>query len=304
MARNRLTGWVNLDKPVGPTSRDCVSAVRRITGAAKCGHAGTLDPLASGILPIALGEATKSLVYLVAASKSYTFTIGWGEQRSTDDAEGEIVASSDARPGRRDIESALHGFRGTIQQRPPIYSAIKVGGRRAYDLARRGEAVDLPARPILIHRFDLVGMPDRDHAVFAVSCAKGAYMRSLARDLALAVGTVGHVTALRRTAVGGFREQGAISLAKLEQLGNSAAAEQAIQPLEAALDDIPAVALTAREARLLRNGQVVSIHCEQGRERVKEIGDDSIVLAKEAGTPVAFARVEGLCIRPVRVLNL
>ena len=147
MPRNRLTGWINLDKPVGPTSRDCVSAVRRITGAAKCGHAGTLDPLASGILPIALGEATKSLPYLVAASKSYTFTLRWGEQRSTDDAEGEIVASSEARPGRADIESTLQSFRGTIQQRPPTYSAIKVGGRRAYDLARRGEPVVLPTLP-------------------------------------------------------------------------------------------------------------------------------------------------------------
>ncbi len=304
MPRNRLTGWINLDKPVGPTSRDCVSAVRRITGAAKCGHAGTLDPLASGILPIALGEATKSLPYLVAAPKSYTFTIRWGEQRSTDDAEGEIIAASEARPERPDIESALQSFRGAIQQRPPTYSAIKVGGRRAYDLARRGEPVVLPARPILIHQFDLVGMPDRDHAVFAVSCAKGAYMRSLARDLALAVGTVGYMAALRRTAVGGFQEAGAISLAKLEELGNSAAAEQAVLPLEAALADIPALVLTAREAQLLRNGQAIPLLRGQDRERIQEIGDDAIVLAKEADTPVAFARVEGMCIRPVRVLNL
>ena len=147
-------------------------------------------------------------------------------------------------------------------------------------------------------------MPDRDHAVFAVSCAKGAYMRSLARDLALAVGTVGYVAALRRTAVGGFQEAGAISLAKLEELGNSAAAEQAVQPLEAALADIPALVLTAREAQLLRNGQAISLLRGQDRERIQEIGDDAIVLAKEADTPVAFARVEGMCIRPVRVLNL
>ncbi len=304
MKRKRLNGWVNLDKPVGPTSRDCVSAVRRLTGAAKLGHAGTLDPLASGVLPIALGEATKSLPYLVSAEKSYRFTVHWGEQRITDDAEGEVIATSDLRPERAAIEAALPTFRGVIQQQPPIYSAIKVDGQRAYDLARRGEPVDLPARPIEIYAFDLLDQPDRDHAEFAVTCAKGAYMRSLARDIALALGTVGYVSALRRTAVGGFSEAGAISLAKLEQLGNSAAAEQAIQPLEAALADIPALALTAREAQLLRNGQGVPVLRGEDRERVQEMGDDAIVLAKEADTPVAFARVDGSCIRPVRVLNL
>ena len=304
MRRRRLSGWINLDKPVGPTSRDCVSAVRRITGALKLGHAGTLDPLASGVLPIALGEATKSLPYLVSARKSYRFTVRWGEQRITDDAEGEVIATSDARPDRSRIEAVLPSFRGTIQQRPPIYSAIKVGGQRAYDLARRGEPVDLPARPILIHGIDLVNTPDPDHAEFAVTSAKGAYMRSLARDIALALGTVGYVAALRRTAVGGFDEVAAISLAKLEQLGNSAAADQAIQPLEAALADIPALVLTAREAQLLRNGQGVSVLRGKDRQRVQDMDDDAIVLAKEADTPVAFARVDGSCIRPVRVLNL
>ncbi len=304
MPRRRITGWINLDKPVGPTSRDCVSAIRRITGAAKIGHGGTLDPLASGVLPIALGEATKGLPYLVDAEKSYVFAVRWGEQRATDDAEGEVVAESPVRPDRAAVESALGQFRGIIQQRPPAYSAIKIAGRRAYQLARQGEAVDLPPRPIEIHAFDLVELPDRDHAVFSVRCAKGTYVRSLARDLAQALGTVGYVSALRRTAVGSFVDAAAISLAKLEELGNSAAAEQAVQPLETALADIPAFVLTAREAQLLRNGQGVSVLRGQDRERIQEIGDDAIVLAKEADRPVAFARLDGLCIRPVRVLNL
>ncbi len=304
MPHRRLSGWINLDKPVGPTSRDCVSAVRRITRAGKIGHGGTLDPLASGVLPIALGEATKSLAYLVAARKSYVFTVNWGKQRSTDDAEGEVVARSDIRPNRGQIEAVLDQFRGEIQQRPPSYSAIKVGGRRAYDLARQGELVDLPPRPIRIHALDLVEQPDRDKAVFTAITAKGAYIRSLARDLALALGTVGYVAELRRTAVGGFRASDSISLAKLEELGNSAAAEQAVQPFEAALADIPALVLTAREAQLLRNGQVISVPRGKDQERVQKIGDDAIVLAKEADTPVAFARVDGLRIRPVRVLNL
>ncbi len=300
----RTNGWINLDKPVGPTSRDCVSAVRRLLGVRKIGHGGTLDPLASGVLPIALGEATKSLPYLVDARKSYRFELAWGERRGTDDAGGEVLETSPVRPGRATVLAGLPRFRGRIEQTPPVFSAVKVGGKRAYKLARAGKPVTLAPRAAFIHSFDLAEMPDPDHAVFDVTCAKGTYVRSLARDLASSLGTVGYVSALRRTAVGPFKVTAAISLAKLTELGNIAAAESAVQPIEAALDDIPALALTAREAQLLRNGQVVSVLRDRDRERIRAIGDDAVVLAKEENLPVAFVRVDGLRLRPIRVLKL
>jgi tRNA pseudouridine55 synthase len=215
-----------------------VAAVRRIFDAAKAGHAGTLDPLATGVLPIALGEATKTIPFILDARKSYRFTIRWGEARATDDAEGAVTARSDRRPTRAEIEAALPRFTGEILQAPPAYSAIRVGGERAYDLARAGEAVELAPRPVFIERFELLEILDRDHAKFAVRSGKGAYMRSLARDLAVALGTVGHIVELRRTAVGPFRESTAIPLASLEALGHIAPASGRLLPVETALDDM------------------------------------------------------------------
>jgi tRNA pseudouridine55 synthase len=299
-----ISGWFNLDKPAGMTSAACVNAVRRATGAAKLGHAGTLDPPATGILPIALGEATKTMPYVTDATKRYTFTVNWGARTKTDDAEGEVVETSDARPEEADIVAALPGFTGMIEQVPPAYSAIKVDGQRAYAKARAGEDVELAAREIEIHAFELLEILDRDRARFAVTSGKGAYMRALARDLAAALGTCGHLSGLRRTAVGPFREEAAISLEMLEQLGHSAAASPHLLPVETALDGIPALAISDREAEKLRNGQAVPVLKPQDRERIATAGDDGIVLALEAATPVALARVDGIQIRPVRVLNL
>lgn len=309
MARRRrggrpLHGWLNLDKPVGMSSFAAVEAVRRATGAAKLGHAGTLDPFASGVLPIALGEATKTIRCIMATSKTYDFTIRWGEQRSTDDPEGEVIDTSARRPDRAEIEAAIAGFIGDIEQVPPRYSAVKIGGRRAYDLARAGEAVHLAPRRARIDGFALLDIADADHARFRVTCGKGTYMRALARDLAACLGTCGHLAALRRSRVGGFHAADAISLEKLCQLGHSAAANPTLVPIATALDGIPALAVTEEEAQRLRNGQAVAVLRPEDRRRIQDMADDDVMLAMAAATPVALARVEGIQIRPVRVLNL
>jgi tRNA pseudouridine55 synthase len=299
-----INGWINVDKPVGMTSAACVNSVRRAIDAAKLGHAGTLDPAASGVLPIALGEATKTMPFVVDTHKQYVFTVNWGERRDTDDDQGQVVETSGTRPTEADIRAALPDFIGDISQVPPAYSAIKVDGARAYTLARAGEDVTLAPRQISIVSFELLDMPDRDCARFAVKSGKGAYMRGLARDLAIAVGTCGHLSDLRRNSVGPFSEDTAISLEKLEELGHSAAAFPTLLPIETALDGIPALALSVKEAAQLRNGQAVPVMRPQDREQIEAVGDEGIVLAVEATTPVALARVDGIQIRPVRVLNL
>lgn len=299
-----ISGWINLDKPAGMTSSDCVNAVRRATGAAKLGHAGTLDPSATGILPIALGEATKTMPYVTDSSKRYAFTVHWGGRTTTDDADGEVVETSDVRPERDAIEAALPNFVGAIEQVPPAFSAIKIDGERAYTKARAGEEFVLASRIINIHAFELIEIIDSDRARFAVTSGKGAYMRALARDLAIALGSCGHLSDLRRMSVGPFDESASISLEKLEELGHSAAASPILLPVETALDGIPALALSEREAEMLRNGQAVPILRPQDKERIASAGDDGIVLVLEATTPVALVRVDGIQIRPVRVLNL
>jgi tRNA pseudouridine55 synthase len=299
-----VNGWLVIDKPAGMTSTQVVSAVRRLTGAAKAGHGGTLDPLATGLLPVALGEATKTVGYVMDGAKRYRFTVRWGEARSTDDAEGEVTATSPVRPTADAIAAALPAFHGVIQQVPPVYSAIKVDGARAYDLAREGTPPELAARAVRIDRFALVEQPDPDHATFEVASGKGAYMRSLARDLALALGTVGHIVALRRTAVGPFREAQAISLEKLEALGHSAAASEHLMAVATALDDIPALALSADEANRLRCGQPVGLIRRSDLERIGTLESGAMVCATCAGRPVALARFEAGELRPVRVLNL
>ncbi len=215
-----VNGWLIIDKPSGITSTGVCNVVKRLAKGAKTGHGGTLDPLATGVLPIAFGEATKTVPYVMDGRKIYRFTVRWGEARNTDDTEGSVTATSEVRPDRAAIEAVLPDFVGEIEQVPPAFSAIKVDGVRAYDLARDNQAVALDARIVQIDRLELDSMPDADHAVFRVECGKGSYMRSLARDIALALGTVGHVTALRRIAVGPFHEDTAHSLAKLEGVGH------------------------------------------------------------------------------------
>jgi len=297
-------GWLVIDKPLGASSAQIVGAVRRAIGAAKAGHAGTLDPRATGVLPIALGEATKTVPYVMDGAKTYRFTVRWGEATSTDDTEGEIIATHPDRPTADQIRTAIAGMTGEMEQVPPAYSAIHVGGRRAYSLARAGLSVDLAPRRIVIHRFALVERPDDDHAIFEVDCGKGTYIRSLARDLAAAVGTFGHVSSLRRTAVGPFRETQAISLETLQSLGHSPAAFGHLLPVETVLDDIPALDLTDTEANRLRCGQPVGLTGQLSAGRIGHLESGCIVWAKAGGKPVALARFEGGGLRPVRVLNL
>jgi len=308
MARKRrgapIHGWIVIDKPPGLSSSAVVGRVKRLTGAAKVGHAGTLDPLATGVLPMALGEATKTVAYLVDGRKAYRFTVRWGEARDTDDADGKVIAVSDARPTEAEIVAVLDRFRGAIEQVPPTYSAIKIGGHRAYDLARGDKAPALTARTVEVHELTLVAMPDRDHAEFAVVSGKGAYMRSLARDLAAALGTVGHVAALRRTAVGPFHEAQAISLDKLQTLGHSAPRSGHLLPVETVLDDIPALALTEREARKLSHGQAIPVLPVASRSPFKNIGQGDVVRAMVEGRLVALAKIMGGEIRPFRIINL
>jgi len=308
MARKRrgdpVHGWLVIDKDLNISSAQVVYQARKILNATKVGHSGTLDPLASGVLPLAFGEATKTVSYMMDGKKDYSFTVCWGEARDTDDKEGEVIATSDHRPSKADIEAMLPKFRGDIQQVPPAYSAIKVDGERAYKLARADKPVELKARTIIIDSFELQDMPDADHASFTVTSGKGAYIRGLARDLARELGTVGHISALRRTRVGPFSEKDAISLAKLEELGHNSAAVDILQPVETALDDIPALALTEDEARRLRSGQAVSALQVAKRTPLTNIDQGAIVCAMAEGKVVALAKFEGGEIRPFRVLNL
>jgi tRNA pseudouridine55 synthase len=312
MARKRkgdkVDGWINLDKPAGLTSTQAVGKVRRIFNAQKVGHAGTLDPLATGILPIALGEATKTIPYVQDALKTYLFTVSWGEQRDTDDGEGDVIASSDVRPVQTAIEAALPRYIGDIQQIPPKFSAIKIDGQRAYDLARGGEDVELQPRTVTIESLKLLKL-NPETADFEMICGKGTYVRSLARDLALDLGTYGYVSALRRTAVGGFDLNTSISLDLLEKMGDSAALNEVLMPLDSALDDILALNIRQDEAAKLRNGQVVSLISKPDFERLKQagFGDKDVIfsaLARCGEKPVALVEIEGPHIRPVRVLNI
>jgi tRNA pseudouridine55 synthase len=294
---DKVDGWVILDKPVGLGSTPAVSRVRRLFGAQKAGHGGTLDPLASGVLPIALGEATKTVPFVMDGRKEYRFTLRFGQARSTEDAEGEVTATSDLRPTDAEIRRALAAFVGEVEQVPPAFSALKIEGKRAYDLARAGQPVALKPRRVLIERLELLGRPDADHADFVVSCGKGTYIRSLGRDLALSLGTVGYLSALRRTAVGPFREEAAISLPKLEALGHIPALLGALAPVATALDDIPALALTEAQADRLRQGQPVLL--------TRDAPPSGALLRAETGSRlVALVRSDGTSLKPVRVFNL
>ena len=295
-------GWLIIDKPYGMTSARAVGAIKRSSGA-KVGHAGTLDPLATGVLPLALGEATKTVRFATAGEKCYRFRVRWGEARDTDDREGIVIAETAARPDAAAIAAALPRFVGTILQCPPAYSAIKLAGRRAYALARAGRPPELAARPVEIAELRLLSAADRDHAEFEAVVGGGTYVRALARDLAAALGTLGHVAELRRLSVGRFGEGQAISLDCAVALGHSLAASEHLLPIETALDDIPALAVTADEAARLRHGQLVAPHDECERARLDHIDDGTIVGARHDRLLVALARIEAGRLRPVRVIN-
>jgi tRNA pseudouridine55 synthase len=286
------------------SASQAVGAVRRRLDAAKAGHGGTLDPLATGVLPIALGEATKTVAWAMDGRKGYRFTVRWGEARDTEDAEGKVIATSAVRPDRAAIAAVLPRFCGTILQRPPAYSALKLDGRRAYELARAGQTVELAPRPVDILSLRLVGTPDADQAEFEASVGKGTYIRALARDLGETLGTCAYVAALRRVSVGRFTLDQAISLDKLEILGHSAAASEHLLPLETALDDIPALALTEAEAYALRCGQAVTLLRPSDRAQIDEIGDGRTVCATSGGKLVALVEIVAGGLRPVRVMNL
>ena len=300
---DRLHGWLVIDKGLNITSAKAVSKAQNILNAAKVGHSGTLDPLATGVLPLAFGEATKTISYLVDAKKEYSFTVCWGEARDTDDTEGVVTARNSVRPTEADIEAALPNFIGNIQQVPPIYSAVKVEGERAYKLARENKFFELKPRSILIDQFKLIDMPDQDHASFEVTSGKGAYIRGLARDIARHMGAFGHVSKLRRTRVGPFCESNAILLDHLEKLGHKETAAELLRPVETALDDIPALALTEDEARRLRCGQSISALQVAKRIPLTEIDQGAIICAMARGKVVALAKLKGIEICPFRVLN-
>ena len=328
MARKKkgdpVHGWINLYKPAGVVSTHAVAVVKRAFNAQKAGHAGTLDPLADGLLPIALGEATKTVPYVQDALKIYDFTAKWGQQRSTDDGEGTIIQQSDARPTQAQILDILPQFTGDITQIPPIYSAIRIDGKRAYDIARDMEedlktfgtdpkacaqTFEMPERDVYIERFDLKSA-EADQAHFECLCGKGTYIRSLVRDIALACDSFGHVGKLTRTKVGPFSIDDAISLDFFENNMHSAQLNEALLPLTAVLDDIPALAVSSAEASLLRNGQFLKLIARHDVTRLTDLGLDTapthttIALAMHDDAPVGLIQIKGISIKPERLFNI
>jgi tRNA pseudouridine55 synthase len=293
-----VNGWLVLDKPAGMTSTQAVGAVRRLFDARKAGHAGTLDPLATGILPIAMGEATKTVPYAVEGQKDYSFTVRWGAATDTDDGEGRVVATSDARPTPEAIEALLPEFTGEILQTPPAFSAVKIDGERAYDLARAGETVELEPRPVQIEALALDGCPDRDTAVFSARCGKGTYVRALARDIGRALGCHGHVVALRRTRVGCFGEADAVGLPELQAAAEQceAALERLLRPVEAVLADLAALRVSRDDAARLLRGQPV---LARGPEPYRP--GPAYAICK--GRLIAVGEIERGELRPTRVFN-
>jgi len=301
-----VNGWVVLDKPFDMTSTQGVGKVKWALNANKAGHAGTLDPLATGVLPIALGEATKTVPYAQDAEKIYRFTVRWGAETTTDDTEGEVTATHDHRPDRAAIMALLPRFTGEILQKPPAFSAIKVNGERAYDLARAGEVVDLPPRVVEIDRLDLIEMPDADSAIFETTCGKGTYVRALARDMGRALGTYGHITALCRTAVGPFLLADAISLEKLEDFRHNRAAQGEdipfLLPVETALDDIPALPVAGENAVRIKRGQSILLRGALGD--LVSPNETGPAFTTERGVLTAIGEIEKGTFVPKRVFNL
>ena len=298
-----LDGWLIVDKPQGLTSTDVVNRVRRWFDAQKAGHGGTLDPLATGLLPVAFGAATKTVPYIMDGTKIYHFTLRMGEARDTDDADGVVIETSEVRPSDETIKGALGAFIGDIMQTPPIYSAIKIAGERAYDLARAGNAPVMEPRPARVDRFELIGRPDADTAIFEVQSGKGVYMRSLARDIARACGTVGHVAALRRLRVGPFTEAQAIPLDKLQRADDTPpVSPDFLLPVATALADIPALALTEAEAFGLSHGQAISLVSLMGRIPGGANPDGGVARAMAGNRVLGLCRLEDGLLKPERLL--
>ncbi len=311
MARRKkgdpISGWVNLDKPYDMTSTQAIAKLRKIMNCQKIGHAGTLDPLATGILPVAIGEATKTISFVQDALKVYEFTVRWGEQRDTDDMEGKVIATSSYRPTKAEINTILDKYTGEILQTPPLYSAIKINGERAYDLARSGEIPEIKERKVYVEQLELINVR-ADEADFLIKCGKGTYIRSIARDMGEDLGAKGFVSGLRRTEVGCFNQSSAISLDILQNIDYISARNEALLPLETVLDDIPALDLKEEETARLRNGQVLNFVTKSDFERLTKIGlgkkEIMFALAKFQDRPVALIEQERAEIRPVRVFNI
>ena len=291
------------------TSNDALMKLKRALGYPKIGHAGTLDPLASGVLPIALGEATKLVSYMMEDDKVYLFRVTWGEQRTTDDAEGEVMVSSDVRPTEDQIKAILPEFTGTIMQKPPTFSAIKIAGQRAYDLARAGQEFEIDARPIEVYELTLESY-DSASATFRSVCGKGTYVRSLARDMARKLGTYGYVSLLIREAVGPFSLETAISLDNLGENADNSALESAVLPVETVLDDIPVLSVSDQEAVRLKNGQKLTFIARPQVQRLLDAGlqvgqtEPGLAIAMYQNKPLAILEVAGVEAQPVRVFNL
>lgn len=299
-----INGWLVVDKGPGITSTDVVTRVKRLTDAQKVGHGGTLDPLATGVLPIAMGEATKTVAYVMDASKTYAFTVRFGEARDTDDAAGAVLRSSAERPSDEAVEDALPRFVGTVMQTPPTYAAVKVQGERAYDLARRGEAVELQPREVRIDELALTGRPDADHATFHMVCGKGAYVRAVARDLGELLGCHAHVSQLRRTRVGAFHAEAATTLDALAAMAEAETWPQAIVPVATALAGIPALAVTEPQAHRLRAGQSIRVPPQlvQGDGNAA-VAEGCTVRAMRSGELVALGRLAEGELAPLRVFQ-
>ena len=290
-----MHGWLIVDKPAGPTSADVVARAKRALDAAKAGHAGTLDPAATGLLALAFGEATKTVPFVADARKAYRFSVRWGAATATDDAEGAVLATSGARPDAAAIRAALPAFTGHILQVPPQVSAVKVAGQRAYDLARAGASLDLAARPLHVERLELVEVPDADTAVLEMTCGKGGYVRSIARDIGAALGCLGHVAALRRLWSGPFSLDGAVGWPEIEAGGD--ALEHRLLPLQAALAGLPELACPPHAAERLRNGNPVPLP-------TAGLGEGAVAWASAGGVPLAIGTWHGGALHPSRVLVL
>jgi tRNA pseudouridine55 synthase len=301
--RNQLHGWIVLDKPLGISSTQVLGKVRWLLNADKAGHGGTLDPLASGVLPLAFGEATKTVAWAMDGRKTYRFRVKWGAETATDDLEGEVTASTGNIALQHDIEKALPLFIGAVQQKPPSYSAIKVSGERAYDLARAGEVVDLAARTVNIESLHIENYDRLGETTFIVQCGKGTYVRSIARDLGRVLGCLGHVTLLRRLAVGPFSEKDAISLEMLEELRHREASENSLsgilRPIETVLDGIPALAVMDPEAARLTQGQRVPIS-----NIGAELPETEAVLVTHLAKPLGLFKIENGVLKAIRMFNL
>jgi len=300
-----VNGWVCLDKPFEMGSTDAVTKVRRLFNAQKAGHAGTLDPLASGILPIALGEATKTVPFMMEAEKIYRFSINWGISTATVDREGEILGRSDVRPSVEAVRAALPSFVGEIDQTPPQFSAIKVDGQRAYDLARDGVEFELASRRVTIHEAAVTDAPDANHVEITIRTGKGVYVRSLARDLAIRLGAEGHVSALRRERVGPFSVENTVTLDFLTDLVHRNAASEGLLPVATALDDIPELAVTDQDAFSLRQGRPIVLLPRQVETLKSRLsGDSRTVSAFQGQTLVALGQMRAGRFEPDRVFNL